>query len=128
MIVIDINKFIDLMVEEIPDLEERLKFMFYWSVENLLVFGHIEQSLIIVDLTDFIGVLDIPAKKLKSFVSNLSYSFKAQMFRLASCNVNDLMHFIFNVALRVVREAKHGAKQSGYVHCRAGEICKFGLD
>lgn len=86
-----------MMVEEIPDLEERLKFMFYLSVENLLVFGHIEQSLIIVDLTDYIGVLDIPAKKFKSLVSNLSYSFKAQMFRLASCNVNDLMHIIFNI-------------------------------
>lgn len=41
MIVIDIKKFIDMKIE-IPELEENLKFVFYWSVEHLLEIGRVE--------------------------------------------------------------------------------------
>lgn len=49
-----------------------------------------------MDLTN-VGVLDIPVKKMKSFVNILSYSFKGQMFRLVSCNTSALMRGIFNI-------------------------------
>lgn len=81
---------------DIPVLEENLKFIFNWVQQNMLVPGHVEQFLIIVDLKD-VGVLDIPIRKLKPFVRILAYSFKGRMFRLVSCNTNLMMRGVYKI-------------------------------
>ena len=62
----------------------------------MLVPGHVEQFLVIVDLKD-VGVMDIPVRKLKPFVRILAYSFKGRMFRLVSCSTNYLMRGIYKI-------------------------------
>ena len=117
IIVIDVKKFID-MDMDIPELEDNLKFIFNWVVEQLFSLGRVEQFFVIVDL-EGVGVLDIPIKKLKPFVAILSHSFKGQMYRSVSCGTSSLMRGIFNIVSLWLSEFE----QESMILCPPGE-CK----
>lgn len=96
MIVLNIKKFIS-QNKTVAELEDIACFYFKWIVDNMMVPGHIEGWLVIIDMKD-VGITQLPVKQLKGFIKSLQGNFRGRMFRTIAVNSHWLLRGVWNAA------------------------------
>ena len=96
VIVLNIKKFIS-QNKTVAELEDIACFYFKWIVDNMMVPGHIEGWLVIIDLKD-VGITQLPIKQLKGFIKSLQGNFRGRMFRTIAVNSHWLLRGVWNAA------------------------------
>jgi len=78
------------------ELIEMLTFYYTWIINNMMIPGHIENWLIIVDLKN-LNIMDISLSLLGALLDTLEIVFKNRCYRLILINTDWLKNTILNI-------------------------------
>jgi hypothetical protein len=81
--------------KSMQELEVIVNFYFDWVVENMMIPGHVENWLIVIDMKD-VALTQLPISSLKGFIKSLQSNFRGRMYRLIACNSHLILRTFWN--------------------------------